>query len=750
MKDKTQRLIKTIIFIVVLLIPIIYSFFYLKSYWDPYGNLQDMKIAVVNLDDGNETENEGKEFVNELKEDGTFSICDVTLDEANEGLKEGTYYAMIMLPKDFTESLNSAKEENKRISTITYTPNKQTNYLATQIINSAIKTIEANLQAKVAEKVVDNLTEKLNEVPDSLQEISDGTGKIVNGAQDLNDGLKKIDDGVGTLSSSYSQFNDGVDSAFQGSQSVSNGMTQVDNGINTLKSGGVSLDSAIGQINEGTEKLLANSSQGLINLQDGINALNEGAQNLDNGVSSYVDGTKNLSKGVVSYIQGTQSLTSGMNDYIDGVNTLNQNVNQILAGIVAYGNANPTALKDPNIAKLYGGAAKILEKDANGKTAMDKLSIAGAQIKAGGENLNKNNDTLTGGAQALISKSEELKQGSNSLKGGTTELALKSADLTQITDGVKQLQEATSKVKEGTTSLNGGIDSLKDGTNQLRNGSNNLTDGLSKLKTSSDEVENALNTLEGGVDSAYEGSSKLTDGVKTLKENVDEGIKTAKTDLQKLNGLSSFVENPVEFKEESYGKIDSYGIAFTPLFLCIGLWVGSLMCYVVLYYDQKNRFGIFGSDAKNKILQNIIYIGIGAVQGIVTGLLLKVGLGFSIESAIAYYGSCILIGIVFMSIIQFLIRNFGDIGKFIALIVLVLQLAASGGTFPVETIEKGFRAWNPVLPMTYTIKLLREILVPTNANHIGMYIGVLFVIMIISFSATTIVDIIRKKKNASN
>ena len=746
MNEKTQKLFKTIIFIVALLIPIIYSFFYLKSYWDPYGNLQDMKIAVVNLDEGNETENEGKEFVNELKEDGTFSICDVTLDEANKGLKEGTYYAMIMLPKDFTDSLNSAKEENKRISTITYTPNKQTNYLATQIINSAIKTIETNLQAKVASKVVDNLTEKLNEVPESLQEISDGTGKIVNGAQDLNDGLKKIDDGVSTLNNSYAQFNDGVDAAFQGSKSLSNGLVQVDNGINTLKSGGVSLDSAIGQINDGTEKLLANSSQGLINLQDGIDALSEGTKNLDAGVATYVDGTKNLSNGAISYVQGAQSLTSGMNDYIDGVNNLNQNVNQILAGIVAYGKANPTALQDPNIAKLYGGASKILEKDSNGKTAMDKLTISGAQIKAGAENLNKNNEALTNGAKTLISKSEELKQGSNSLKGGATELANKTCDLAQITDGVKTLQDATSKVKEGTTSLNVGIDSLKNGTDQLRNGSNNLTDGLAKLKTSSDEVKNALNTLDSGINSAYEGSSKLTDGARTLKESVDEGIDSSKEELQKLNGLSSFVENPVEFKEESYGEIDSYGIAFTPLFLCIGLWVGSLMCYVVLYYDQKNRFGIFGSDAKNKILQNIIYIGIGAAQGIITGLLLKLGLGFNIESAGAYYGSCLLIGIVFMSIIQFLIRNFGDIGKFIALIVLVLQLAASGGTFPVETIDKGFRAWNSVLPMTYTIKLLREVLVPTNANHSGMYIGILCIVTIVSLGITNVVDIMRKKK----
>ena len=99
-----------------------------------------------------------------------------------------------------------------------------------------------------------------------------------------------------------------------------------------------------------------------------------------------------------------------------------------------------------------------------------------------------------------------------------------------------------------------------------------------------------------------------------------------------------------------------------------------------------------------------------------------------------------------MSIIQFLIRNFGDIGKFLALIVLVLQLAAAGGTFPIETIDKGFQAISPYLPMTYSIKLLREILVPTATNFKVQYIGILIGISVVTFAITGVVDIIKKRK----
>ena len=213
-----------------------------------------------------------------------------------------------------------------------------------------------------------------------------------------------------------------------------------------------------------------------------------------------------------------------------------------------------------------------------------------------------------------------------------------------------------------------------------------------------------------------------------------------------LDGIEEFAKNPVEFKTQAYGTVDSYGVAFTPLFLCIGLWVGALMAYVVLFYDQKHRFGIFDSKNSNNFMQNLAYILIGVAQGVIVGFLLKVGLGFKVDNLLLYYFASILIGITFMSIIQFFIKNFGDVGKFLALVVLVLQLAASGGTFPIETINKGFQLVTPYLPMTYSIKLLREILVPTATNFKGNYILILTEITVFCLVVTYIVDVIKAKK----
>ena len=693
-KLKNSNAFKAIIFIVVMLIPLIYSFFYLKSYWNPYGNLSDMQIAVVNLDKGKDDKNQGNEFVQSLKDSDTFKICEVSKDEAQEGMKKGNYYATIEIPENFTECLESASTEDKQIAQVTYSPNQATNYLATQIVNSAVKTIELNLQSKIDKEIIANLASKLNEVPDSLQEISNGADTILNGTESLNDGIKQISDGTNTLSNSYKEFDEGVNSAYTGSKSLNSGISQVSDGVETLKNGGKSLDSAIDQINQGADQLSSQGAEGITELSTGVTNLNTGAKTLNDGVAEYVTGVNTLSENTEVFL----------NKLIKTADALGDNCDPTLKAFAT---------------QAQGFFAKDPKTNMNG---FESVAVGGKKVTAG----------------------------SNSLYAGTQKLAKGTEKLGTLTNGIQSLKTALTQVKQGTTSLNNGIATLQNGTTQLSKGSKSLETGLEKLSSSSSTVDNAISTLNEGSKTAYNGSNQLVEGVKTFKTSIDEGMQDTKEQLKSLNGIEEFGENPVEFKTEEYGKVDSYGIAFTPLFLCIGLWVGALMAYVVLYYDHDERFGIFGMNAKNKILQNLIYLGLGAAEGLLTGWLLKAGLGFEVQNMALYYGSSILIGITFMSIIQFLIRNFGDIGKFLALIILVLQLAAAGGTFPIETIDKAFQAVSPYLPMTYSIKLLREVLVPTASNFKGTYIGILVGIIAVTMLITFVVDIINKRKNEEN
>ncbi len=733
---KKEKILKIVILAVVILIPIIYSFFYLKSYWNPYGDLTGLKIAVVNLDDGEDNENQGAEFLKSLQDDGTFDICPVSLDEANEGMQNGDYYATITIPSNFTKCLNSASTTDKQISTITYSPNQASNYLSSQIINSAVKTMEINLQAKVSSAIAGNLADNLKSVPDSLETVSDASSQLLDGSKTLTSGLKEISDGTSKLNNSYTEFDNGVNSASDGSKSLKSGIDQVNSGVDSLSTGSNSLNTAISQINAGVDELSKKGADGMKSLSNGITSVDDGACNLNTNLSAYVDGTKQLASGTTAYVTGASGVFNGIDKYIKSVNSSNEQMATFLASV-----ANLKTSSDPEAQKLAIKAQAII--DSNGTS---ELKNGEDQIRAGIVQLTASNSTLTTGATTLLNSSDALKAGSNSLYAGTQQLAQGSASLGQITSGITNLKSALNQVQTGTKSLQSGVGTLKIGTTKLASGSDSLQSGLITLSDSSSQIKSALNTLDTGTTSAYTGSTQLTSGLQEFNDEINKNIDTTNNDLKKLSGIEDFAENPVEFKTEAYGEVNSYGIAFTPLFLCIGLWVGALMCYVVLYYDQKHRFGILDHDNKHKFIQNIVYIALGAVQGVIVAALLKLGLGFEVQDIGLYYFASILIGITFTSIIQFLIRNFGDVGKFLALIILVLQLAASGGTFPVETIDKGFQAVTPFLPMTYSIKLLREVLVPTATNFKSNYIMILLAITICTLVITYIVDIFKAKK----
>ena len=737
---KKEKILKIVILAVVILIPIIYSFFYLKSYWNPYGDLTGLKIAVVNLDDGEDNENQGAEFLKSLQDDGTFDICPVSLDEANEGMQNGDYYATITIPSNFTKCLNSASTTDKQISTITYSPNQASNYLSSQIINSAVKTMEINLQAKVSSAIAGNLADNLKSVPDSLETVSDASSQLLDGSKTLTSGLKEISDGTSKLNNSYTEFDNGVNSASEGSKSLKSGIDQVNSGVDSLSTGSNSLNTAISQINAGVDELSKKGADGIKSLSNGITSVDDGAGKLNTNLSAYVDGTKQLASGTTAYVTGSSGVFNGIDKYIKSVNSSNEQMATFLASV-----ANLKTSSDPEAQKLAIKAQAII--DSNGTS---ELKTGEDQIRAGIAQLTASNSILTTGATTLLNSSDALKAGSNSLYAGTQQLAQGSASLGQITYGITNLKSALNQVQTGTKSLQSGVGTLKIGTTKLASGSDSLQSGLITLSDSSSQIKSALNTLDTGTTSAYTGSTQLTSGLQEFNDEINKNIDTTNNDLKKLSGIEDFAEDPVEFKTEAYGEVNSYGIAFTPLFLCIGLWVGALMCYVVLYYDQKHRFGILDHDSKNKFVQNIVYIALGAVQGVIVAALLQLGLKFDVQNVGLYYFASILIGITFTSIIQFLIRNFGDIGKFLALIILVLQLAASGGTFPVETIDKGFQAVTPFLPMTYSIKLLREVLVPSATNFKSNYIMILLAITVCTLAITYIVDIIKAKKNASN
>lgn len=635
---KNKKFMKAIIIIAVIIIPVLYSFFYLKAFWDPYGNLHDMNIAIVNLDEGDNDENLGTELVNKLKDKDTMTITVLNnSDEAQEGLVNQDYYATITIPKNFTKDLNNAENSDRKVTTISYSPNQKNNYLASQIINKVVTTVETELRSEVSKKVVGKLSDKLEEVPNKMEEISDGASQLQDGTSQLQSGLQELDKGTNNLSTNYEKFDSGVDRAYAGSNKLANG----------------------------------------------LNSLNSGADEIYSGTSQLAEKTNTLNVGVSSYVKGVNQLVSS-------VNATSTQIQKVGEDLRKYQQGEQQALIE---------AVQILQ-------TMQSSSAGSAQLLG-----------------TLQSKGTELEQGVNLLN---------------------------TKVQ----TLNSGMFTLKQGISSAKTGNEELQKGLKELSTNSKTIKEGTKQLNNGSSQALNGSQTLLNGTNTFKNEINNGIENTQEELKNLNGLDEYTSEPVEVDEQDYAQVDSYGVGFAPYFMSISLWVGALIMLIIFYYDPEDRFKLLGRNAQNKYLRAGLYFAISVTQGIVLGFILKAGLGFGVTNIWLYYGTCILTSIVFFSILQFLVIKLGDVGKFLGILLLVLQLAASGGTFPIETVPKFFQSIYKFMPMNYTIRLIKESLIKIDNGMIAKNACILVGIFIVFMAITLIADYLKtkhdKKANVAN
>ena len=653
MNKKTNSWFKYVVIIAVLLVPFMYSFFYLKAYWNPYGkgNIDNLPVAVVNKDSGDK----GKELIDNIKESKKLKLSIVSNDEATDGLNDGKYYAIISIPKDFTSSMNSASSTNKHHATITYSPNQKSNYLSSQIINTVVLTVEKNLDNTVNSKIVENLSDKLKAVPTQLNAISTGFGK-------LSEGTSQIENGASELKSGSEQLKNGINEAYNGSKTITDG------------------------VNASIENLKNDKSEAI-----DTQTLN----NIKNQVTSSVNATfTDTYKNAI----GVQAVETVKAQYENNINLLKQG---ILANISAFG---------------------ITDVDAYCNSSSVNPGLA----------------NYCSSYLGLVSLNNQLNDSSSVIYQSIYNTAITSAQKSAVQTASNVSETVAKQVATSAkeTATNKSIASLT----PLQEGLNSLTSGLAKLNTGSNDLYNGTVKLN-------EGTTTLNNSVKASKVELDNKISSTKSEMKKVDGLSKYSKMPIKAETKEVNKVSSYGTAFSPLFISIALWVGSLMLFMVLYFDKEKRFGLLGIDSKKRVKRTLAYHGLASASGLILGILLQLLLDFSITNVLLYYVSIILIANCFLAIVEFLIETFGDIGKFIALIILVLQLAAAGGTFPIETVTKGFRWLHPLLPMTYTINLLKESLVSVENNLLTQNMLYVFIIFIVFFGLNIILNFMKQKKD---
>ena len=297
--------------IAIIILPSLYAILNIEACWDPYEKTGNMEFAVANLDNGTTYEgldlNVGNELVNGLKNDTNFKWVYVSESDLREGVKNGTYYAGIVIPKNLSENVVSITTEDPQTAKLYYVVNEKTNPVAPRISQQAANAVYKEINAKIVEFINLAAYAKLGELQSSL---SAGSGQLSSGAAQLSSGASQVSSGAGQVSSGAAQVSDGASQIEGGADQVSEGAVQVQEGSSQVQEGASQLESAVdvSQLPEGQVKQVVSSSLDLANASSQVA---QGSNNLANGSINLASSSAQLARGSTELAEGSLSLAAG-------------------------------------------------------------------------------------------------------------------------------------------------------------------------------------------------------------------------------------------------------------------------------------------------------------------------------------------------------------------------------------------------------------------------------------------------------
>jgi len=699
--------------IAVMFIPILYSGIYLAAYWDPYGKVDQMPVAVVNLDKGAELEGKslhiGNDLIDELKKNDDFKWDFVSAEQAKKGIQDDKYYMQITIPQNFSSQATTLLDDKPQPAELIYEPNGNYSFVGAQIGKTAIKDLKSKVSAKVTEAYAETLLDKFSEVSDGLADAGEGAGKLTDGAGELDDGavklkdnLVKLADGTLELQKGLSPLSDGVSALHTGASKLETGTASLVSGLNQLQTAAqTQLQSGADQLKEGSDKLAAglkSSLDGTSKLQTGLQSSEQGSAQLSEGLQSAVDGSSKLSSGLQSAVDGSEKVAGGAKSVADGLKQLaasnpelaaSEDVQKLLAASEAV--ADGSAQLHESEQQLAAGAAQLHEGN-------QKLAAGAAQLHDGQKQLLAGADQLVNGQQQLLTGAGQLSQGGAKLSDGLKQFSAKLGEAasggTQLADGAKQLGTGTSALQTGVSKLSNGVSTLTDGSKQLGDGAGKLSNGLSELKDGSSELATKLN---------------------------DAADKTS--EVKKTDDVVNMFAEPVNSSENEAEGVSNYGTGLTPFFLSIGLFVGSLISTIIL--KMRDTSVPNASGWSRFVSRTLVFGGMSVFQSVIVASFMLYGLGLETHSVPLFYLFTIITGLTFMFIVQALVTWLDLPGRYVVILLLVFQLAASAGTFPVELIPGWLQSFSPWLPMTHSIMGFKAVVSSGNFDVMWHQAGIL-------------------------
>ena len=704
----TRNVIAVIVSMGLVVVPALYAWFNIAASWDPYGNTKALKVAVANNDKGYKSDlipvrvNVGETIIGTLHANDQLDWQFVNSDKAIDGVKSGEYYAAIVIPKSFSADMMTLFSPDIKHAQLKYYLNEKINPIAPHITDqgatTVVNTIDKTFAKTIAQVGLDlasnilrysqspQMAEYMRNLDDNLTTMADtltGASQQVTAYSQLLGSANDIVDSTGRLLSSATkagkQARNALKQGKSGATSLTLAGTSVTSSVNTaLNQVSDAFDQVAAKVNKAFDALGTDSATA-------ANQLKELGEQISSGESlydTYITSLKHMRASVEQLPDG-DAAKQPILDAID---------REIALLEAAKGDTQKLTqeLKDASTQVTQNAAAaEHSRKEILGRIASAKQSITDVHDDYT-TNVKPKIDALASTVSTLISQTDGM--------------------ITQLNGTADDLDDVTSGVGSNVASIQSTLGAI-----------------AKKLNSSAATVKELITKLDAG-DSDSVSDSGESDELRALT-------------TANASTLSTLISAPVALHRVAVYPIANYGSAMAPFYTILSIWVGAIILCAMLKVTISDRekahvLGLGdtlpriagpsgpGNASRWGLRLDHEYFGryaIFALLALLQGTLVCLGdmyfLGVQANHALQFLAMGWLAALVFSNIVYTLTVSFGDIGKAVAVVLLVMQVAGSGGTFPIETLPKFFQMLYPFLPFPHAIDAMHAAMAGSYGNE---------------------------------
>ncbi|WP_394926811.1 YhgE/Pip family protein [uncultured Robinsoniella sp.] len=654
----SKNVMAMIVVIGISIIPALYAWFNIAANWDPYGSTSGIKVAVSNEDKGYKMDtmnlDVGSQIMDNLKGNDQIGWEFTDTAAAVDGVKSGKYYAAVVIPEDFSKKISSILSTNIESPKIQYYINEKKNAIAPKITDKGVGVIQQQVNSTFISVATETIAGILNTTTGDLQK--DGNTLI----DRLINVMQVVDSDLSQYSSTIDAFSETID------------------GVNTLlATTKLTLPDISSTLEKGTQTI--NDSQSVLDTsKSSLNSVNQSFGNVLNSAQDIYDSISNTA---------SQAFGDINNDISDAAQQLTQTT-QLAQAIIDMNTKNINILTDLN--------AQLPQPKDEINSLIDKLNISSQNQQSIIDKINATSESIKNASDI----SSETRNSISSVISGSKD------DISGIrTSYLNSVQPMLDNLMDEITKTGSDLSGLLQSTNGSLSNLDGIFDGMSSSLSSG---QKALSSTKDVISSTH-------DKIQNIILQLNSVGKDKK--LQKLmeiiqndpNLMGSFMSSPVQLETTSFYPIENYGSAMAPFYTTLAIWVGGIVLVAIL----KVRVD---EDEKLKDLRPshcylgryLLFMTLGLIQAFIICMGDLYFLEIQCKNPLPFVAAGLLSSFVYTNIIYTLTVSFGDIGKALCVILLVIQIAGAGGTFPIEVTPRFFQNVYPFLPFTYGINAMRE------------------------------------------